>query len=433
MQQAQDHKSLDDWLAWFETLHPKKIDLSLNRIVAVLEALEILPAPYRVISVAGTNGKGSCVAFLESIYREAGYCVGSFTSPHLFRFNERIAVNGVWASDAELIELFEMMESARGKVTLSYFESSAVAAFLHFARRNVDLAVLEVGMGGRLDAVNAYDADAALISSIGLDHQEWLGDDRELIGREKAGIMRSGRPVIVGDPDPPDSVFREAERLSADAYYIGRDFEIERVADGISYAEGEAYAANLPAPGFGGDEQLLNVAACIKLVRSSHGDLPVTDTAMGRGIENAMPAGRLDVRDIRGVQWVFDVAHNPAAMERLAAFVSGLPAARCTWAVFGAMRDKDIPGVLSLSAGLVDSWCIAPVDSSRAAEAEYLEQELRQLGATSVARYDDVSSATVAALEAADPGDRVLVFGSFYTVGPAMAELGLYSDPTDRA
>lgn len=433
MPAPQGSKSLDEWLSWLETLHPKKIDLSLNRIATVVEALEIESPPYRVVTVAGTNGKGSCVAYLENIYAEAGYRVGSFTSPHLWCFNERICVDRVWATDQELIELFTAMEAARGKVTLSYFESSAVAAFLHFARRQVDVAVLEVGMGGRLDAVNVYDADAALITSIGLDHQEWLGDSRELIGREKAGIMRPGRPVIVADPDPPASIGIEAAELGAVAAYITRDFGFEKTVQGFRYCDAQGRAIELPRPRFGGDEQYLNAAACVSLVGALDSQLPVDEAALTAGIRLAQPKGRLESRELDGVQWIFDVAHNPAAVARFAEYVAGLPRATHTLAVFGAMRDKDTAGVLALCVPFVDSWYFATVESSRAATAELLRDQLAAVGVPRIECHEAVSSATVAARAAAHPGDRVLVFGSFYTVGPAMAALGLYSRPVESA
>ena len=222
--------TLDDWLSRFETLHPKKIDLSLERLITVLDRLELREPQYKVVTVAGTNGKGSCVAMLESIYWHAGYEVGTFTSPHLWRFNERIRLNGADASDAELVELFEIIDASLGAITLSYFESSTVAALLHFARRKVDVAVLEVGMGGRLDASNSVDADCGLIVSVDLDHREWLGDDREAIGREKAGIMRRGKPVVIADRDVPRSVLAHAAAEGALPFVIGRDFDYVREA-----------------------------------------------------------------------------------------------------------------------------------------------------------------------------------------------------------
>lgn len=419
--------TLDDWLSWFETLHPKKVDLSLNRVRAVVDCLGLSRPPYHVITVGGTNGKGSCVAFLENIYRAAGYRVGSFTSPHLWKFNERICVNGEWARDQDLIERFAEIENARGNVTLSYFESSAVAAFLQFAVCRVDIAVLEVGMGGRLDAVNVFDADGALISSIDMDHQEWLGDSRELIGHEKAGIVRAGKPAVVADPDPPDSVMRQIARVGARGSLIGHDFRFCKTSDGFRYSDSDGAYQDLPSPCFGGDEQLMNVAACIKLVAELRSELPVSDEALRDGIRAAAPDGRLQVATLGDAQWVFDVAHNPAAMTRFTTFVNGLRPARKTIAVFGVMRDKDIVGVLRQCVRLVDHWCVFPVASERSATADQLKAVLLELGGSEVESFTSAETAAQAARRLAVNGARVLVFGSFYTVGPVMAELGLYS------
>ena len=290
-------RSLEDWLAWLETLHPKKIDLSLDRVLAVLDRLRLREPPYTVITVAGTNGKGSCVAMLESIYWHAGYSVGAFTSPHLWRFNERVRVNGIDATDEELVELFEIIEATLGTITLSYFESSTLAALLAFARRKVDVAVLEVGMGGRLDASNAVDADCALIVSIDLDHQEWLGPDRDAIGREKAGIMRSGKPVVVADRNPPASLLEHAATVGANVRLIGRDFDYRRVGDRWRPRDGDPALSALPRPDFGGDEQYANAAACSVVVEQLSERLPVARTAVANGIEHAILRGRLERHD----------------------------------------------------------------------------------------------------------------------------------------
>lgn len=447
------YATLDEWLAWFETLHPKKIDFSLDRIGKVLATLDIDKPDYTVISVAGTNGKGSCVALLESIYREAGYRVGAFTSPHLVRFNERIRVNGEDASDAALIELFERVDAALGDVTLSYFESSAVAAILCFARSNVDVAILEVGMGGRLDAVNALDADAALIVSVDLDHMDWLGPDREAIGREKAGIVRQGRPVVVADLDPPASVIEAIETAGARGTFAGRDYSTEVDGDmfvlhmdgvagggGINCQGGDndeparagdswqpAAQLRLPTPVFGGPLQIGNAAACAAVVLSLAARLPVEPDAISRGIRAARIPGRIDVRTIDGVQWVFDVAHNAAAAAWLAAVLERMsPARPTTVAVFGAMSDKQLAAVVEPFIGLVSVWNVAPVDSERSATAAELSELLVQHGADDVTTHPDVAAATRAAREGSPR--RVLVFGSFYTVGPAMETLELYSD-----
>lgn len=418
--------TLDEWLAWLETLHPKKIDFSLTRIRAVLDALDIASPPYRVITVGGTNGKGSCVAMLESIYRQAGYHVGAFTSPHLWRFNERLRLDGRSIADETLIELFELMDAARGTVTLSYFEASAVAAMLYYARERVDVAILEVGMGGRLDAVNVYDADAALIVSIDLDHEEWLGKGRDAIGREKAGILRSGRPAIVADADPPASLLAIAASLGADLKLIGRDFSAERDDDALVYRMPGRTDERLPRPSFGVRAQLHNAAACIAVVDSLQAMLPVTRMAVGEGLRQVRIAGRLDRHLIDGVEWIFDVAHNPAAAARM---LDALELTSCpgrSWAVFGAMRDKDLAGVLRGFVASTAGWFVAPLESERGATAEEVCGVLAGLGAEAVA-YADVAEACHAARLRAEPGDRVLVFGSFYTVGPALAALGLYS------
>lgn len=424
---APSRRSLEQWLRRLEQLHPKKIDMSLGRVTEVLERLELRPPPYRAITVAGTNGKGSCVAMLESIYWHAGYKVGSFTSPHLWRFNERIRIDGEDAADAELVQLFELIDAARGGVTLSYFESSAVAALVHFARVGVDVAILEVGMGGRLDATNAVDADAALIASIDLDHMEWLGPDREAIGREKAGVFRAGRPAIVADRNPPASVLAHARETGAELVLIGRDFDF--VAIGEEWRETPAAAgdAPLPLPPFGGREQYGNAAACAAVVRHMQSQLPVAHGALAAGIRHARLRARFERHTIDGVEWVFDVAHNPAAAQVMQGSLARLPRAGRTLAVFAAMRDKDLSGVLAPFVAEVDAWLVAQADPERGAPPELLAAQLAALGARRVEVLPDVAGAVAAAGAMADPGDRVLTFGSFHTVGAATAALQLYS------
>lgn len=421
--------ALDDWLSWFETLHPKKIDLSLDRVTAVLERLELKPPPYKVVTVAGTNGKGSCVAMLESIYWHAGYNVGSFTSPHLWRFNERIRVNGEDSADDELVELFQVIDETLGSITLSYFESSTVAALLYFARRKIDVAVLEVGMGGRLDSSNAVDADAALIVSIDLDHKEWLGEDREAIGREKAGIMRGGRSAVVADRAVPRSVLEHAATVGAELRVAGRDYDFVRRGTSWRRASDGDGGPWFPIPVFGGDEQFGNAAACAALVESLRSDLPVSDTALAAGIEHAYLRGRFERHDIAGVEWVFDVAHNPAAAEILSASLARLPRRR-TLVVFAAMRDKDLGGVLALFAGSADAWFVTQASADRGATGDELREQLARVGGRNVTACASVEEACAAARAAAQSGDRVLVFGSFHTVGAATAALGLYCAPS---
>ena len=418
--------TLDRWLSWFETLHPKKIDLTLDRVITVLARLELKPPPYKVITVAGTNGKGSCVAMLESIYWHAGYDVGTFTSPHLWRFNERIRFNGADAADAELIELFRTIDSVLGSTTLSYFESSAIAAFLYFARREVDVAILEVGMGGRLDATNTLDADCALIVSIDLDHREWLGDTREAIGREKAGIVRRGKPVVIADRAVPQSVLAHAAAEGAVPYLIGREFDLRRAGTGWRRSRDPDAAPLLPRPPFGGDEQFANAAACAAVVERMAGALPVGDGALATGIARAYLRGRLDRHDVDGVEWVFDVGHNPAAAEGLCKSLARLPPARRTLVVFAAMRDKDVAGVVGPFVPLAEHWFVTQGNADRGATAAELAALLTSVGAPRVSTAPSVADACAAARAVAQPLDRVLVFGSFVTVSAATEALRLY-------
>ncbi len=434
---ATGFSTLAEWLSWLETLHPKKIDMSLDRIRSVLDSLSLRPPPYRVITVGGTNGKGSCVAILESIYRSAGYRVGAFTSPHLFRFNERIRVDGVEASDEQLVSLFEFIDATRGKTTLSYFECSAVAACLHFAQEKCDVVILEVGLGGRLDAVNALDADAVLIASVDLDHQEWLGPDRESVGREKAGIMRAGRPAVIADRLPPSSLVEHAAATGADLKLIARDFDVAGVVAEVesgmqrwNYRGAQGEIRDLPRPAFGGDIQYTNAAACTTVVEALNDVLPVQHEALARGLASASLFGRLDRHTVNGVEWVFDVAHNPAAARELVAAVRRLPPAGRTLAVFGAMHDKDIAGVLQPFAELVDEWFVACAEPERGATAKDMTAALTAQGARLATPQPDVETAIRSAAVRAARGDRVLVFGSFYIVGPAMEALGLYCAPT---
>ena len=422
--------TLERWLSWFETLHPKKIDLTLDRVIAVLERLKLKPPPYQVITVAGTNGKGSCVAMLESIYWHAGFDVGTFTSPHLWRFNERIRCNGADVTDAELIEIFREIDSTLGSITLSYFESSAVAAFMYFARRKVDVAILEVGMGGRLDATNTLDTDCALIVSIDMDHMEFLGDTREAIGREKAGIVRRGKPVVIADRAVPQSVLAHAAAEGAVPYLIGREFDLRRAGPRWRRSSDPDTAPALPLPPFGGDEQFVNAAACAAVVERMAGALPVSDVALATGIERAYLRGRLERHTVDGVEWVFDVGHNPAAAEGLRASLERLPPARRTFVVFAAMRDKDVAGVVVPFVPLAERWFVTQGSADRGATAAELAALLTSAGAPRVSTAPTVADACAAARAAAQPLDRVLVFGSFVTVGAATEALRLYCAPS---
>ncbi len=423
-------QTLDRWLAWFETVHPKRIDLRLDRFVAVLERLGLRTPPYEVVTVAGTNGKGSCVAMLESVYWHAGYDVGTFTSPHLWRFNERIRVNGVDAADAELVAVFEEVARALGSATLSYFEASFVAALAVFRRREPDVVILEVGMGGRLDATNAVDTDCALIVSIDLDHREWLGETRAEIGREKAGIVRRGKPVVIGDRAVPPAVLEHVVEQGATPYLIGRDFDFRRDGWRWRRTRDPESAPSLPLPPFGGEEQFANAAACAAVVELLSSALPVPHAALAAGIATAALRGRLERHAIDGVEWLFDVAHNPAAATALEASLQRMPIAGRTWLVFAAMRDKDLAGVLRPLLPAAAGWFVALASPDRGATGAELGTLLESLGAQRIVVLDDVAAACAAARAVALPGDRVVVYGSFFTVGAAMESLRLYCAPS---
>ena len=416
---------LEAWLARLETLHPKKIDLGLERIGKVLDRLSLRTPPYRTIAIGGTNGKGSCVALLESLYLTGGYSVGAFTSPHLWRFNERIRVAGIEADSETIVALFERIEQARGDISLSYFEFSTAAALLHFAGSGVDVALLEVGLGGRLDAVNAIEADASLIVSIDLDHQEWLGTTREAIGYEKAGIMRPGQPAVVAERTPPQSLLDHAAWIGADLRKLGAAFDFEAGPVQWTFRSSSGVVEGLPRPGFGGGEQLANAAGCLAVVESLDKKLPLDRGAWRQGIERARLIGRFEERDIGGVRWIFDVAHNPAAARVLAEALRCRPASGRTFAIVAMMEDKDHAGVLGPLMPMVDHWLVTCAGGVRGAAPERLARVLGPDRPTSV--HLDARAACDHARGRTEPGDRVIVFGSFYLVGPAMSALGIYS------
>lgn len=418
---------LEGWLRQLEILHPKKIDLSLDRVETVLTALGIRQPPYLVLSVAGTNGKGSCVALLERIYDCAGYSVGSYTSPHLWRFNERIRLNGVEASDAEIVDTFAAIESARGPTTLSYFEFSTVAALLFFVRRNVEIAILEVGLGGRLDAVNAIDADLALLTSIDLDHERWLGSTREEIGAEKAGILRSGKPAVVADSNPPNSVLDHAAALDTRVLRAGVDFSCRNHPDGSwDYLGKASVIERLPQPSLTGRVQYANATACLAAVEALRDEYPVEADVLARSIATVQLPGRLQRAQIGGVEWIFDVAHNPAAAHVLAEELGRDPAAGRTFAIVGLMADKDLAGVFGPLVELVDTWLVTCAESERASEPRALAAALEDLGSADVREVVDVAGACTLARGESGSGDRIVTFGSFQIVGPAMAALEIY-------
>ncbi len=406
---------LDDWLRWQESLNPRLVDLGLDRCarVAARMGLEALPMP--VVTVAGTNGKGSCIAYLTSILESAGHPVAAYTSPYLARYNESLRVCGREASDDELIVAFENVERARGCVALTFFEFRTLAAMEIIRHSQASVALLEVGLGGRLDAVNLIDADVALVISVDLDHTDWLGPDRESIGREKAGIFRPRRPAVCGDPSPPESLVEHARTLGADLHTIGCEFSWHHDGPDWSWQGPGVGYRRLPAPGMGGTFQYANAAAALMALQLIEPPLPVDAAAVREGIANAWLPARQQIL-AGAVERVIDVAHNGQAARALAATLKARPPARRTHAVFAMLADKDPITVAGALDGLVDEWHTATLPGPRGQTGERLADGLsRQFPGHPVSVHADVARAWRAAMSAAGSGDRVVAFGSFLT------------------
>lgn len=420
--------TLDDWLAWQETLHPYAVELKLERIRAVLYRLMPTLPPYRVITVGGTNGKGSCVALLEAILRAAGYRVGAYTSPHLLRYNERIRINGVDADDAKICQAFARIDAARGDTTLTYFEFGTLAALDLFQAASVEVAILEVGLGGRLDAVNVLDADAALVVSIDIDHVEWLGPDRDSIGYEKAGIFRPHRPAICGDPQPPQRLLEQAHSLKADLRQAGRDYHFSRTGNTWWWWDQQFKFNDLPLPALSGTYQLDNAAAVIATLVSLHEQLPVQLTDIRSGLLTMRLPGRFQI--IAGpVEWIVDVAHNPHAAKALASSLRERSCSGRTLAIMGLLADKDAVGVIQSLAAVVDAWYPVTLGGPRGRTGQQLAGLLASLGVP-ITICDNVITACQAAQAAAIAGDRIILFGSFHMVGPVLAaQPWIFHDP----
>ncbi len=410
--------TLAGWLAHCEQLHPKTIDMTLERLVAVRDRLA-LRFTVPVISVAGTNGKGSSCAMLEAVALQAGYRVGTYIKPHLVHFEERCRIGGEVVSAESLLPHFEAVEAARQDVTLTWFEFTTLAIMRALAAAKLDVVILEVGMGGRLDAVNAVDADCALITSIALDHTEFLGSDRETIAFEKAGIMRAGRPVIVSDPEPPAALQARADALGADLWRLGRDYNFQ--GDKLQWAwRGRLQRFNgLAYPALRGANQLINAAGVLAVFEALRDRLPINAQAVRNGLALVELPGRFQIVPGQPAL-VLDVAHNPQSVAALANNLDQMGYFPRTHAVFGAMRDKDLAALLAHVAPLVDHWHLTDLPAARAASACELAVAVRaaSTGRTiSTALHPDPEAALRAAAADADPADRIVIFGSFYTVG----------------
>jgi dihydrofolate synthase/folylpolyglutamate synthase len=416
-------KTLDHWLAHCEQLHPKTIDMTLERVREVCERMG-LRFSVPVVVVAGTNGKGSSCAMLEAIALAAGYRVGLYIKPHLVHFEERCRLNGESIAGEALLPHFEAVEAARGGVTLTWFEYTTLAIMRALSLSTLDLVILEVGMGGRLDAVNAIDADCMLITSIALDHTEFLGNDREAIGREKAGVMRPARPVVVSDPQPPASLQACADALGADLRQLGRDFNFQGDQQQWGWRGQRTRFSALAYPALRGANQLLNAAGVLAVFEALRDRLPVNAQAVRQGLAKVDLPGRFQIVPGQPAL-VLDVAHNPQSVAALALNLDQMGYFPQTHAVFGAMRDKDLVPLLKHIAPLVDHWHLTDLPTPRAARAADLAPLVQAAsGARQVTTtlHASPEAALRAAAAAADPADRIVVFGSFFTVGGVLKD-----------
>jgi dihydrofolate synthase / folylpolyglutamate synthase len=441
-------KTATEWLSYIEALHPKSIAMGLDRVNAVLEKLQLKPN-FPIITVAGTNGKGSVCAMLSQIYVQSGYHVGTYSSPHIHRYNERVCVNLKTISDEDLCTAFAAVEAARGqaengKVTLTYFEMGTLAAMWHFCKQNLDICILEVGLGGRLDAVNAFEPSCAIVTTVDLDHMEFLGDTRELIGLEKAGVYRTNKLAICGDDNPPKSLVNYAQKIGANLQLIGRDFKASKTKTGWQYVADDTKLA-LPLPSLIGDFQLNNAACVVRAVLYLNTVLPVAlhegkGDALQANIHEAFRAVHLIGR-FQTIQTeplvIADVAHNPHAAKSLAQNLKSKPCAGKTLAVFGMLRDKDMAGVVQEMRDEIDVWYLADIQNTRGATAAELLLALNQnskagnnktnnnktVRAKPTKQYANIAAALAAACIEADKNDRIIAFGSFYTVADAIDQI----------
>ena len=418
---------LSDWLTWLETLSPKEINLGLLRVQLILDRLE-LPRPAHVLLIAGTNGKGSSVAMTDALLRASGQHVGAYTSPHISRYNERIVVDGVAASDAEIVAAFERIEAVRGDTELTYFEFGTLAAAVVFAAAELDVWVLEVGLGGRLDATNAISPTASLITNISLDHCDWLGDDVETIAVEKAGVMRSGVPTVFGAVDVPDSIKTQAETTAAILLLLGRDFDFEVGEDDQWNWRGPSgELQGLQRPGLAGEFQKGNAAAVLALLDAAGFEGAINAQLINRVLPKVSLPGRLQRLVSDGHEWLIDVAHNPAAAEVLARTLGSMESSGSTFAIAGLLNDKDVAGVIGPLAEHVDTWVAMTAASDRAIPANELARQIANITGKSCLVTESPQEAIEFTRRNASENDRILATGSFFTVGPVLDQLATES------
>jgi dihydrofolate synthase/folylpolyglutamate synthase len=422
-------KSLDDWLKSIESLHPREIDLRLERVQEVLYRLGMQELSFPVVTVGGTNGKGSVVELVQNALGHAGFRVAAYTSPHLVRFNERMRVDGIPLTDEQILSAIDTVEQARGEVPLTYFEFTTLSALVAFTRCKVQVAVLEIGLGGRLDAVNAVDPLVAVVTSVDMDHVDWLGNTREAIGREKAGIFRPDRPAIVGDPDPPESVLARAAEIHARLACIGRDFGILPAGEELEFWNRDGVSLRVPRTDLTGDLDGQNTAIALQALLSLPDAFVPSPLSLRESFGKARIAGRFQrhVETHSGITWVLDVAHNVAAVSNLVNKLRREPGVKRWSAVLGMLRDKDASESLAMLEQQVQCWYLAPLPGSRGQSAAELAAKIRGVVTAPVNPCESIAQAISMAREQSRPGDGVLVLGSFQLVGPAMELLRLYS------
>jgi dihydrofolate synthase/folylpolyglutamate synthase len=434
-------KDINTWLRYIESLHPKSIAMGLERVKQVIARLK-LQKNFKVISVAGTNGKGSTCAMLEQIYTQAGFAVGCYTSPHLLRYNERVRINGIEVSDEALCVAFSAVETARKSeevVALTYFEVGTLAAMWHFAQTGIDVAILEIGLGGRLDAVNAFEPDCAIVTSVDLDHQEFLGESREEIGVEKAGVYRQSIPAICGDNHPPLSLINHVQQIDADFKCINRDFTYTWSAADWCYLSNGRVIHTLPLPALEGHYQLNNAACAVAAVESLQAYLPVTSTSIANAMRQVFLAGRFQT--VSKTPWVIlDVAHNPHAAQALAENLAALKLTERTHtktlAVFAMLADKDMKGVVNTLKNEIDTWYVANIDHVRGALASDLAAIIAEIMPnasikcfdTAAKAYEQACIDTETCIDR-NENDKIVVFGSFFTVANVMQYLNQRENP----
>lgn len=412
---------LQDWLEWQVSLHPREIDLGLERVGKVADQLGLLKPDFHIITVAGTNGKGSCVAMLQSILQAADIKTGCYTSPHIHHYNERINIDGRDASDNELMQAFERIDQARDPISLSYFEFATLASLDLFSRAEIDVAILEVGLGGRLDAVNILDTDIALVTHIAVDHVDWLGDDLDQIAAEKAGIARPGKPLICADPNPPSNLEKTANKMGAVVLKAGRDYTYRVTADGWDWEMGAVCFKQLPPPALTGAHQYQNAAAVLASLQIMPGHLCPDREALESGLQQVKLPGRWE-RFGESPGTIFDVAHNPDSAKVLAEQIQNNPVSGKTVLLLGVMRDKDVSEIIKALGPVVDKWILSAPKIERAMPVNMLEERLNEMMPEAAAEsYPDLTTAYLTEIRKLQQNDRLVIAGSFYTVAEVRA------------